>query len=171
MIKRGIHWYQGVLVPTFCSEPLNRKGVMSANTTIHSARVSLTVVATSSELTPCSANHSGCIWSYAAPAPTTDEVSWIAIAAHIPKSFILIPSAVPIWGKMNKAMAFNRNTTPSATDMFSPLALIMGPTVAMAEPPQIAVPELMRKLVCVSTFNNLRPNIQPKSSVPKRWWL
>ena len=54
---------------------LNMNEVARANGMIHSALVSLMVVATFSASSP-----------YAAPAPTTELVSWMAIAAQVPNS-------------------------------------------------------------------------------------
>ena len=145
MINRGTQLYQGFASPPdLASELRKKKGVTSANTTIHNARVSLMVVATSRALTPWLATSSGCIWSYAAPAPTTEDVSCMAIAAHMPNCFMVMPKASPIEGNKNKAMPLRTNTTPKATDMLSAFAFMTGPTAAIADPPHIAVPELSR---------------------------
>lgn len=140
-IKLGIVLYHATRFSPSFTGVRNKKGVTTASTTIHKARVSFTVVATSRADTPCACSQSGCMLSYAQPAPTTDEVSWMAIAAHIPNCFMLIVSAVPIYGNTNKATAFSMNTTPNDTDICSGLAFIIGPTAAIAEPPQMAVPE------------------------------
>ena len=68
----------------------------------------------------------------------------MAMAAHMPNCFIDMPKASPMVGNRNRAMPLSTNTTPNATDMLSGLALITGPTAAIAEPPQMAVPELSR---------------------------
>ena len=51
----------------------NKNIVTIARGIIHKARVSFMSVAVCRAISP-----------YASPAPTTDEVSWIAIAAHVP---------------------------------------------------------------------------------------
>ena len=45
---------------------------------------------------------------------------------------------------MKSAMALRMNIVPSETDISASLAFTTGPTAAMALPPHIAVPELMR---------------------------
>ena len=64
-MKGGTHWYQRFVGPSVEAASVWRKknGVTKASTTIHRARVSLMVVATSKALTPCWAISSGCIWS------------------------------------------------------------------------------------------------------------
>jgi len=47
-------------------------------------------------------------------------------------------------GKRKRAMELRMNTAPRETAISSSLALAMGPTAAMALPPQIAVPALIR---------------------------
>ena len=54
----------------------------------------------------------------------------------------------------------------NATDMSLSLALMTGPTAAMALPPQIAVPELIRYEVSRFIFNNFRPMSIPITMVP-----
>ena len=122
---------QGMLMR--CPLLLKIKEVKSAIGIIQSARVSLIVVAIRRASSP-----------YAAPAPTTELVSWMAMAAQVPKSYWLIFKACPIAGKMKSAMALRINMVPKATDMSLSLAFKTGPTAAMALPPQMAVPELMR---------------------------
>ena len=67
---------------------------------------------------------------------------------------------------MNNAIAFSTNTTARATDILAGLALITGPTAAMALPPQIAVPELIKYDVSLSTFRSFLPISIPMASVP-----
>jgi|GEM_PF-4899538 len=62
-------------------------------------------------------------------------------------------------------MAFNIKTVPSATDIWSFPALMMGPTAAMALPPQMAVPELIKYPVFLSTFSFLAIQL-PRNKVP-----
>lgn len=68
-IKRNIN--QGMDILLVLSRKMNI--VTNASGIIHNARVSLIRVANFSASGP-----------YASPAPTTDDVSWIAIAAHVP---------------------------------------------------------------------------------------
>ena len=107
--------------------------VTSDSGIIQSARVSFIVVAISSA--------SGL---NAFPAPTTELVSWMAIAAQVPNCWSFIPNQWPRTGKTKRAMALRMNIVPSAIDMSESLALSTGPTAAMALPPHIAVPELTR---------------------------
>ncbi len=100
---------------------------------IHNARVSLISVAVSKATGP-----------YTSPAPTTDEVSCMAIAAHVPNCVWLISSICPMGGNMNSAIAFNMNITPKDTAISSLSAFSTGPTAAMALPPHIAVPDAIR---------------------------
>ena len=68
----------------------------------------------------------------------------MAIAAQVPNCCWVSPSHSPIVGKIKRAIAFRTNIVARATDMSLSFALITGPTAAMALPPQIAVPELIR---------------------------
>ena len=104
--------------------------------------MSLVVVAT------CNANS-----LLVAAAPTTDEVSCIAIAHQYPNSVSVSFNKSPIGGKINSAIAFKVNIVPKATVMELSLALITGPKAAIALPPHIAVPPDISVLVCTSTFN------------------
>lgn len=64
MMNLGTHEYHGFCLPlSAVNDCRKKKGVTSARMTIHKARVSLTVVATSKALTPCDDTSSGCIWS------------------------------------------------------------------------------------------------------------
>ncbi len=47
-------------------------------------------------------------------------------------------------GKINKATAFKINTVPNEIEIELSLAFITGATAAMALPPQIAVPTLIK---------------------------
>ena len=128
----------------YTTATINESGI------IHKALMSLVVVAT------CNANS-----LLVAAAPTTDEVSCIAIAHQYPNSVSVSFNKSPIGGKINSAIAFKVNIVPKATVMELSLALITGPKAAIALPPHIAVPPEMRVLVCTSTFNNLpihKPN-------------
>lgn len=122
---------QGMLMR--CPLLLKMNEVIKATGIIQRARVSLMVVAIRRASSP-----------YAAPAPTTELVSWMAIAAQVPKSSWLMPRACPTAGKRKRAMALRIKMVPRATDISLSLALRTGPTAAMALPPQMAVPELMR---------------------------
>ena len=107
--------------------------VATESGTIQSARANFTMVATASASTP-----------YFAAAPTTELVSWIASAAHSPNCVCVSLSPAPIAGKISSATEFNTNTVPSDTAISSSLACTIGPTAAMALPPQIAVPVEIR---------------------------
>ena len=63
-------------------------------------------------------------------------------------------------------LKINDVTSASATDMFPGFALITGPTAAIALPPQIAVPELIRYDVSLSTIRSFLPISIPIASVP-----
>ena len=104
--------------------------------TIPRARASLTVVPTASATAP-----------NFAVAPTTELVSWMASAAQRPNWVWVRCSAVPIAGNASKATGLSRNTGPRETAIPSSLALVMGAIAAMALPPQIAVPAVMRNEV------------------------
>ena len=68
----------------------------------------------------------------------------MAMAVHMPNCFMLMPKAEPMLGNRKSATALSTNTTAKATERFSDFAFNTEPTAAMAEPPQIAVPELKR---------------------------
>ena len=58
-------------------------------------------------------------------------------------------------------MAFSTKMVPSETDISSFSALIAGPTAAMADPPQIAVPTVISVVIrfgVASSFPNTNPN-------------
>jgi len=55
-----------------------------------------------------------------------------------------VPALEPIDGKINSAMELRMNTVPSETAISSSLACRIGPTAAIALPPQIAVPVEIR---------------------------
>ncbi|MNX88715.1 hypothetical protein D3C86_1206960 [compost metagenome] len=122
---------------------------------IHNARASFTVVATSSACGP-----------YLLAAPTTELVSCMAIADHIPNCVSERCKAWPIAGNTNRAMELRIKTMPNATDICLASALMTGPTAAMALPPHIAVPEAIRCDVLRSIFSSL-PIIYPSIKVPK----
>ena len=128
---------------------------ISATGTIHKARTSFTVVAIARDSAP-----------YVPAAPTTELVSWIAIAAHTPNCPWVSPKAFPISGNTNKAIALSTKTVPRATDISSASASIVGPTAAIALPPQIAVPDEIRAEVLAYTHSHL-PTRYPSASVPK----
>ncbi len=116
--------------------------VTKASGIIHSARVSLMRVAVWRATSP-----------YTSPAPTTDDVSCIAIAAHVPNCACVISSIRPIGGKINNAIELRMKITPSDTAISFSLALSTGPTAAIALPPQMAVPDEIRydvlRLMCI----------------------
>ena len=132
-----------LLLPLTAAVPM-RQG------TIQSARASFTVVPTASATAP-----------YLAAAPTTELVSWIASAAHNPNWVCESFNHRPIVGNVSKATEFSTKMVPSETDISSSVAPVIGPTAAMALPPQIAVPVEMRNAGRLSTRNHL------PSSVPR----
>src|ERR1039458_5181432 len=119
------HWMR-VLLPLTAAVPID-KG------TIQSARASFTVVPTANATAP-----------YLAEAPTTELVSWIAKAAHNPNWVCESFNQRPIAGNVSSATEFNTKIVPSETDISSSVAPVIGPTAAMALPPQIAVPAAIR---------------------------
>src|SRR5205807_7619778 len=88
---------------------------------------------------------------YFAAAPTTELVSWMASAAHNPNCVWVSLKAAPMAGKISSAMELRTNTVPSETAISSSVAWQMGPTAAIALPPQIAVPVEIRKaeVLCI----------------------
>src|SRR5580765_4302044 len=114
--------------------------VPSASGTIHKARASFTVVPTCNAIAP-----------YLAAAPTTELVSWIASAAHSPNCVWVSLSADPMAGNVSRATELSTNTVPSDTAISSSVAPVIGPTAAMALPPQIAVPVEIRYAGSFST--------------------
>ena len=57
---------------------------------------------------------------------------------------IMDENGIPSYGSLKSAIAFRIKIVPNATDISLSFALSTGPTAAMALPPQIAVPELIR---------------------------
>ena len=111
----------------------NTNIVANARGIIHRARVSLMSVAICRASSP-----------YTSPAPTTLEVSCMAMAAHVPNWAWLMSNRWPRGGKMNRATALRMKMTPRLTAISFSSARSTGPTAAMALPPQMAVPLLMR---------------------------
>ena len=74
-------------------------------------------------------------------APTTEAVSWIAKATQAPNSRSERLKKSPKIGNNRTAIAFSKKMIAMAVVNSSGLALIAGPTAAIAVPPQIAVPE------------------------------
>ena len=69
----------------------------------------------------------------------------MARADHRPNWVWVRCKAAPMAGKASRATELNTKTVPSETAISSSEALEMGPTAAMALPPQIAVPAEIRK--------------------------
>ena len=95
---------------------------------------------------------------YVLAAPTTELVSWIAIAHQYPNWWSFISNQRPITGKMNRATALSMKMVPMATVISLSLALITGDKAAIALPPQMAVPPETRNPVSRLTFNFLVKN-------------
>src|ERR1700752_2273628 len=112
---------------------LSVNAVTTDKGTIQRARASLTVVPTASAMGP-----------YLAVAPTTELVSWMASADQSPNCDWVMCRAKPTSGKRKSATELRMKTAPSETAISSSLASAMGPTAAMALPPQMAVPAAMR---------------------------
>ena len=132
---------------------LNTKVVISATGIIHNALANFTVVAICNASVP-----------YLLAAPTTELVSWMAMAHHKPNSCCVKWSQCPIAGNKNSAIEFNMRITPKATEVWFSSDLIIGAIAAIALPPQIAVPQAIRWDVFLSIANYLSNKI-PKNMV------
>ena len=116
----------------------------AANGTIHNARASFTVVPITSATAP-----------YLAAAPTTELVSWMASAAHSPNCCCVRCSAAPMAGKISSATELRTKIVPSDTAICSSVAWIIGPSAAMALPPQMAVPIEIKNAFLICTCSSL----------------
>lgn len=96
-------------------------------------RVSLTTVAVSSVLLPCSP-------SQTVAAAVTEEVSLIAVPANSPNPVSFNPKNPPKVGKINAAITLNRKITEIDWATSSSVAPITGAVAAMADPPQMQDP-------------------------------
>lgn len=106
--------------------------------TIISVLVSFTIVAKASAVSfPTWALH-------AAPAATTDEVSLIAVPAHMPKPISDRSSALPRGGNRNTAIILNKNIVDMDSAISLSSAEITGAVAAIAEPPHMDVPTPIR---------------------------
>src|SRR5690606_15253801 len=90
----------------------------------------------------------------ATPAATTEDVSFIAVPAHIPKPKSLNPKSCPKGGNKNTAIILNRKIVEIDWATFSSLALITGAVAAIAEPPQMDVPTPIKIEVILSIFRS-----------------
>src|ERR1700722_7584847 len=93
----------------------------------------------------------------------------MARADHKPNCSCERCSAEPIGGNINSATEFRMNTVPIETAISSSLACTMGATAAMALPPQIAVPAVIKNAAVFSTLKSLptsRPAIIAKVMLP-----
>src|SRR5215469_937591 len=129
----------------------NVRAVTKDRGTIQSERASLMVVPTANAVGP-----------YLAVAPTTELVSWIANADQSPNWAWVMCSRDPMKGKRNNATELRMNTDPKATAISSSLASAIGPTAAMALPPQIAVPALIRNAGFLPTWMR-QPSPKPSN--------
>ena len=69
------------------------------------------------------------------------------LIAHIPPNCNCdISNYPPMNGKMNNAIAFRQNTRVNTIPVCSDRAPIVGDRLAIAVPPQIAVPEITKRL-------------------------
>ena len=69
----------------------------------------------------------------------------------------------PTNGKSSKATEFKTNTVPSETAISCSFAFSTGPIAAIALPPQIAVPKLIRSDCVLPTCSSL-PKATPRAS-------
>lgn len=122
------------LVEVPFSERARRKASTSVIGIIASVRVSLTIVAESKALAP------GCIPSHAVAAAVTEEVSFIAVPAKIPKPSFDKPSIVPRVGNIRAAITLNKNMTEIDCAISSSSASMTEDAAAMADPPHIHEP-------------------------------
>ena len=74
-------------------------------------------------------------------APTTEDVSWIESATHLPNCCCDKSKTVPTKGNITTAKAFNKKIIAIEDPNSSGLAFMMGAKAAIAVPPQIAAPE------------------------------
>ena len=88
-------------------------------------------------------------------AATTEEVSFMAVPAHIPKPVSLIPKKWPSGGKMKAAIILNIKIVEIEYATSFSSASMTSAVAAMALPPQIEVPTPMRVQVLPGTFSNL----------------
>ena len=108
---------------------------------IASVRVSLTIVASVSAVSLPTA------LLQVVAAATTEEVSFTAVPAHMPKPWSLMPSAMPAAGKRNAANTLKRKIVEMDFATSSSSASMTGAVAAMAEPPQIDEPTPIRMAV------------------------
>ena len=104
-------------------------------------RVSLTVTALSRVAEP-----SPHIASHVLAAAVTDEVSFTAVPANMPKAspeVVSKPMSVPKAGKMSAASTLKKNMTDIDCATSSSDASMTGAVAAMAEPPHIDEPTPM----------------------------
>ena len=97
---------------------------------IQSARASLIVVPTANAVGPYFDYRTGVVNRQRGPQPKLR-------LAHM-------PTANPIIGNSKSAAEFRIKTVPSEAAISSSLASAIGPTAALAFPPQIAVPALIK---------------------------
>jgi hypothetical protein len=87
----------------------------------------------------------------------------MASAAQSPNCVCDNLSHSPIAGNVSSAIEFSTNTVPSETDISSSVAPVIGPTAAIALPPQMAVPVEIRNAGRARTDSN-QPSRVPSSS-------
>ena len=78
------------------------------------------------------------------PAATTDDVSFMAVPAKRPKPCGERFSACPMCGKMSTAAMLKRKTVEREYETSCSSGFVTDETAAIAEPPQIAVPDPIR---------------------------
>jgi hypothetical protein len=132
--------------------------IHTANTVhgkIHTTRDNFTTIAVSR----------AALLPYAAPAPATDAMSCTATPTHVPYCVSVSPKPRPTSGNTANATALRMKIAPVATAIDVDDALMADPTAAIADPPQIAVPELTRSVCSRPTPSN-RPSPKPTTIAP-----
>lgn len=140
--------------PPVAGVPVNH----TANTVhgrIHTTRDNFTTIAVSS----------AALLPYAAPAPATDAMSCTATPTHVPYCVSVSPKPRPTSGNTANATALRMKIAPVATAIDVDDALMADPTAAIADPPQIAVPELTSSVCSRPTPSN-RPSPKPTTNAP-----
>ena len=94
-------------------------------------------------------------------APTTEDVSWIESATHLPNCCCDKSNTVPTKGNITTAKAFNKKIIAIEDASSSGLAFMIGAKAAIAVPPHIAVPEIRRSKCFLSIFIN-DPSKKPR---------
>ena len=144
--------------PLFFSFWVRRKARTSVIGIIARVRVSFTVTAVSSVAEP-----SPHILSHVEAAAVTEEVSFTAVPAKIPKAspvFVAKPMSFPKVGNSSAASTLKKKITEMACATSSSSASITGAVAAIAEPPQIG-PKARTRRTLSTACRGLRPPCRP----------